>query len=93
MQLKSVSAPWLPLGRVTKRLRRPLIAKLNVKLTVTLDGKSTEVKTTKQYRDLMVQSIDGPTPVKSVLHCIFPKDITGSFCWKTILQVTDENRN
>ena len=48
---------------------------------------------TKHYRDLMEHSADGPTPIKTVLHCIFPTDITGPLCWKTILQVKDNDQN
>jgi hypothetical protein len=66
------------------------LTKMRMKLKVTIDGKTTEVHSTKQYRELMEQ--DQPGPLKTVIHCIFPPDIEGSYCWKTVLQVKD-NQN
>jgi hypothetical protein len=65
------------------------LAKMNIKVAVKYDGKSTDVKTTKEYLDRMAQI--GPQPTRLVTHCINVSGI-GEFCWTSRLLVAESNR-
>jgi len=58
------------------------LANMDFKLTVTLNGKSSEVKTTKEYRELCV---DQPGPLRAK-HCFTSMKTGVTFCFQPKLQ-------